>query len=220
MLKKVVVFDCGIGGELFADYIENELAIIDVIRVIDWRHSPSDYKSPHFVRKTVAEILRPYLNQVDVIVFANLFISLTCLDYFIHKYPSQKFSGFSFSTPPASRGRRILILSTKSLHALPAYHLYKYRLRAKTSEFDCDEWLNLLSHGRLTLEHLKNDLIAATSQFKPQQLYFTSTHLAKIKPMFRHVFGPTIKMEDGFLKAYRDLCDQLGLRGAKAGKRK
>ncbi len=42
MLKKVVVFDCGIGGELFADYIENELAIIDVVRVIDWRHSPSD----------------------------------------------------------------------------------------------------------------------------------------------------------------------------------
>ena len=38
-MLKVVVFDSGYGGELFADYLEEELPLVDIVRVIDWRNA-------------------------------------------------------------------------------------------------------------------------------------------------------------------------------------
>ncbi len=44
MLRIVVFFDSGWGGELVARYLEQELEIVEVIRVIDWGHAPYSEK--------------------------------------------------------------------------------------------------------------------------------------------------------------------------------
>ena len=38
-MLKVVVFDSGFGGELFADYFEEEMPVVEIVRVIDWRNA-------------------------------------------------------------------------------------------------------------------------------------------------------------------------------------
>ena len=39
-MTKIAVFGCGWGGELFADYLEKELAIAEVVRLHDYPHAP------------------------------------------------------------------------------------------------------------------------------------------------------------------------------------
>lgn len=218
MLKKIVIFDIGFGGELFADYVEKELAIIDTIRVIDWRESPNLYKNPHLARKNALEILRPYINKVDVIVIANYFISSIGLDYFRDRYPSQKFVGFSFPQDSA-RNQRAFILPTKSLRMLPSYQLFKYRLHAKTQEFDCEAWARMMDDGELTPAKITEDL-QPFADFKPQKVYMLCTHLPKIKPTIRKIFGGNVKIEDGYKQTYKDLCVALGFKGIDGRKKK
>ena len=38
-MLKIVVLDSGFGGELFADKLNDQLSIVEVIRVIDWRNA-------------------------------------------------------------------------------------------------------------------------------------------------------------------------------------
>ena len=45
-MLKIVVFDSGFGGELFADIIEEELPVVEVIRVIDWRNAKELQNNP------------------------------------------------------------------------------------------------------------------------------------------------------------------------------
>ena len=90
-MLKVVVFDSGYGGELFADYLSEEIGTIEVIRVIDWRNAEDLQKSARLARKITENTLRPYLGQVDLIVFANYLLSVTSLKYFRRKYKKQKY---------------------------------------------------------------------------------------------------------------------------------
>ena len=95
-MNHIVVFDSGYGGELFADYIEKEVPILETIRVIDWQQSQQTYQNPKTARARTLEKLRPYINHTEAIIITNQLVSTTSLEYFRKKYPSQKFSGFSF----------------------------------------------------------------------------------------------------------------------------
>ena len=95
-MLKVVVFDGGYGGEIFADKLESELTVIKVIRVIDWRHADQFLKNPRCARQAAREALRPYIGRVDLIIFANYFLSATSLKFFQHKFRNQAFLGLKF----------------------------------------------------------------------------------------------------------------------------
>ena len=98
-MLKVVVYDGGYGGELFADYLEENLPIVEVIRVIDWRNASAITKSARSARRTAKAALSPYLGQVDLIIFANHLLSITGLRYFRRHYPNQKFLGLHLEPP-------------------------------------------------------------------------------------------------------------------------
>lgn len=95
-MLKVVVFDSGYGGELFADYLQENLPILQVVRVIDWRNSSIINTKYKEARKITESALLPYINKVDLIIFANHLLSVTSLKYFKRKYPYQKFIGIEF----------------------------------------------------------------------------------------------------------------------------
>ena len=70
-MLKVVVFDNGYGGEFFADLLKEELPVIEIIRVIDWRHAKEIQESPRKARQLAKDALRPYIGRVDLIIFAR-----------------------------------------------------------------------------------------------------------------------------------------------------
>ncbi len=217
MLKKVVVFDNGYGGELFADYIEEEVPIVEVIRVIDWLGSANFYKSSYQARSEALSSLRPYVGRVDLIVVANHLVSETSLKFLQRKYPNQKFSGFTMEKPRTSKAERALILTTKASRSTLEYHAIRRRLKLKTREFECDHWAKLIDEGKITKEVIKEDL-AKFADFKPQLIIIGCAQLVEIKPILRKIYGPTVSISDGYKTALKTVCKELGFRGGLGSK--
>ena len=212
MLKKVVVFDNGYGGELFADYIEDEIPIVEVIRVIDWAGSAKFYKNVFQARNEALSCLRSYIDRVDLIVIANHLVSETSLKFFRRRFSNQKFSGITIEKPKSSKAERALILTTKASRNSIEYHANKYRLGLKTRELDCDNWAKLIDEGKLTKEIIEQDL-TKFSDFKPQLIIIGCSQLVEIKPILRKIYGPTVAISDGYKTALKSICKELGLRG-------
>ena len=212
MLKKVVVFDNGFGGELFADYIEKEIPIIEPIRVIDWRNSASYYGKPRAAQEKALKALRPYINRSDIIIVSNQLVSLTSLKKFQRKFPKQKFTGLVPHLTYQSSKKRTLIITTKSTRGTISYRFFKLKIHSRKKEFECDKWAQLIDEGE-EMEQLVIDEMRPYKKFAPQQIILFCSHLMDIKPILRKIYGPTVAIIDGYKNTITDVCRELGIRG-------
>ncbi|MBR2543437.1 hypothetical protein IKF03_02490 [Candidatus Saccharibacteria bacterium] len=221
-MLKVVVFDSGFGGELFADYLENELPIVEVIRVIDWRNADKVLKNSRSARKVAEQTLRPYINQVDLIIFANNLLSLTSLRYFRRKYKTQKFIGLPLESPSTFIKKDVLILATSGVAKTINFHNFNLRLHRKSKTLVLDSWLSKIDDGELSFSEIRNTLktFLLGTNFSPQEIILACSHLNDIKPELKNVFGAGIKIYDGFKIATRQACKTLNLRGGNFRKKK
>ena len=213
-MLKVVVFDSGYGGELFADYLEEELPIIEVIRVIDWRNAEQILKNPKLAREAAEKALQPYIGKVDLIVFANHLLSITSLKYFCREYKQQPFIGLKLNNKNIT-GRPTLVLTTKSITKTFYYFWFLRQTQAKTIIFD--DWPTLIDDGELTNHKIKRDLkllLAQNDNFKPEQIVLGCSQFVDLKSELIKFFGHNIKIIDGFEPALREVCQTLKLRGA------
>lgn len=215
MLKKIVIFDSGFGGELFADYVEAKMPIFEVIRVIDWRHSADIIKSPRLARQHALAALRQYIGRVDAIVFANYLLSLTSLRYFRRKFKHQTFIGFDFERP--LRHRTSLILTTTAVTKTPRFHLATFG--RKTISATLDDWPALIDDGELDPTFIRRSVVGYKT-FKPTVIYLACTQFTDFVPLLRKIFGPTTKICDGYRNTLTSICHTLRIRGALDGKRK
>ncbi len=210
MLKKVVVFDSGFGGELFANYIEKEIPIVEVIRVIDWRNLDIITNNPKEARNVTEAAIRSYIGHVDLIIFANYLVTVMDLKYFQRKYPNQKFMGFAM---PQIRSERTLIITSKALRKSHGFKKYLHSfddVRSRTIE--CDSWIPLIDDAELTEDQVRKDL-SQLKGFLPQTVALAYTNLIDIKPMLFKIFGPIVNITDGYRDTLHDVCQELGLRG-------
>ncbi len=212
-MLKVVVFDSGFGGELFADYLETELPILEVIRVIDWRNASEALSSSKLARASAEKALQPYLNKVDLIVFANHLLSRTSLKYFRHKYKKQVFVGFNLNNN--FNRKTTLILTTKAVAKTLKYLQFSHYGQLKIAVFE--DWPALIDDGELTNHKVKQDLKAfllKNDNFTPEQIILGCSQFVDLKNEISKFFGHNIKILDGFEPALREVCQSLKLRGA------
>lgn len=215
-MLKIAVFDCGFGGELFADHLENELPIVQVIRVIDRRSAGDCFRNWHDARKAAEKAIRPYLGKVDLIVIANYLLASTSLTYFRRKYKAQKFIGFSLYQKRIINKRPTLVITTKATTRSLTYVNFAHRIKAKTVCFDT--WPLLIDHGAMTDDKFRRDLNAAMSHisdFSPKQILLACGHFTELKPAFRSVFGHNVRIIDGYDDVMHDVYAALNLRGAR-----
>lgn len=204
-LKKIIIFDNSFGGELFADYIEKELPIFDITRVICWDEKLS--------RDTTIQKMRPYINHADLIILLNPFLTITALGYVRKKFPKQNFIGLNLTSKiPKRRSKRILFLTTKQTRQTITYQLHRLSLGLKTRIIDCDEWIKLIDDGEYVEETMRRDL-EILGKFKPQLVILDHATLLEIKPELRKYFGPTVAIRDGFKETFNELCTTLNIRG-------
>ncbi len=208
-MRKVVVFDSGFGGELFADYIEKEIPVVEVIRIIDWRNLDTITNNPREARNVTEEAIRPYIGHADIIIFANYLITFMDLKYFQQKYKNQKFMGFAM---PQVNSDRTLILTSKALRKSLKYKSFIHKLHLKTRTLDCDKWIQLIDDAELTEEQIRKDL-KRIGEFEPHSIALVYTNFIDIKPMLQKIFGPIIHISDGYRETLHNLCLELGLRG-------
>lgn len=211
-MLKIAVFDTGFGGELFADRLEETLPIVKVIRVIDWRNALKVEQHPREARKITEEALRPYIGTVDLIVIANYLISAVSLSHFRHKYPSQKFIGFTLR-PRRIAARPTLFLTTRATTKNLVYFTTSHKLKAKT--ICLDRWPHLIDDGELTADNFKNDLQPAIDRinFSPNQVMLACGQFTDLLPEFRKFFGHNTRIVDSFSDTLEEVYKILRIPG-------
>lgn len=209
-MLKIVIFDSGYGGELFADYLEQELPVVDIIRVIDWRHAEEIQRKPKSARKFAEESLRPYIGKVDLIVFANYLLSITSLKYFRRQYQNQAFIGLNFYHPCNFRCRTALI-TTEAVAKTFTCKYFAHQIKAKI--YALDDWPILIDDGELGHAKIRRDL-APIKTNKPNQLILACSQFVDIEDELRKNLGHNIKIIDNFNQTARDICHLLKIRGA------
>ena len=214
-MLKIVVFDGGFGGELFADYLNEKLPIVDVIRVIDWRNADKLLTKAKEARKVAETSLRPYLGKTDLIVFANHFLTITSLKYFCRKYKNQKFIGLNLKQPDSFEKRDTLILTTKAVTKTINFHNYLFRLKRKVKILALDSWPAKIDDGELSYEEISKtiNLSLLKENFKPKDVILACAQFSDIKTEIRACLGHNMKIYDSFDDAFRKTCKVLRIRG-------
>ena len=211
-MLKIAVFDTGYGGELFADRLERELPIVEVIRIIAWRNAKKIEEHPFTARRLAEESLRPYIGNVDLLVIANYQIAATSLSYFRRKYPEQKFVGFTLK-PKRIAKRPTIILTTKSTTRNLAYISATHSLKAKT--ICLDRWPALIDDGELTDNDFKTDLEPALQRIanlKSHQIFLACGQFSDCIPKFRKIFGHNARIVDSFEHTIHETYRALNIR--------
>lgn len=161
-MLKIVVCDSGWGGELVADFLSEELSMVEVIRVIDWPHAPYYDRDPATIGQLVETALGYYLNQVDLVVLGGYTTSLA-LDYLRSNYPDQRFVGMSHSLKyilhtknyPSRVG---LLAGKQTLDSGLAKQLHRDLPHSVFIPFDCSAWENLIDDGELSAAQIQAEL--------------------------------------------------------------
>lgn len=212
---KVVVFDSGFGGELFADLLEEELPIIEVIRVIDWRHADQLLKNAKTARLAASEALRPYIGKVDLIVFANHLLSLTSLKFFRQKYKNQKFIGFNLKAPDTFIDQELLVLTTTAILRSLKYHKFIHQLKRRVVTLTVDDWPAKIDDGELSVDEIRATIgrFTLANGFEPSGVILACAQLNDIITDLEKVFIKRVKIHSSFNDALRDTCKTLKIRG-------
>ena len=210
-MLKIVVFDSGFGGELFADYLEEELPIVEIIRVIDWRHANELQDDQHSARKVAEEALAPYIGKVDMIVFANYLLTVTSLRYFRKKYATQNFTGLNLYLEDSRGEASTVVLTTRALARTTKYHHYAHRIKAKTVVLN--DWPLLIDDGELSHEKFCLDLLPSKLNYAPLKLILALGQLRELEPKLREFYGYNVKIIDHFDDTFREICHTLKIKG-------
>ena len=220
-MLKIVVFDGGFGGELFADKLEEALPVVEVIRVIDWRNAEALVIKARSARQVAEKALGPYLGKVDLIVLANHLLTVTSLRYFRRKYPKQKFIGLPIEEPKRPIKREILILTTRAVARTFNYRHFVWKLRIKSKTLALDTWPAKIDDGELTgAEIVKTLESVAVMREKPMDIILACAQFSDIKDELSEYFKSNVKVYDSFDTTIREICRVLKIRGGVGRKRR
>lgn len=161
-MLRVVVFDGGWGGKNVANYLTEELGVVEVECVIDDSHSPYELLTPEEICALAEESLRPYLNKVDLIVLGG-YVSSLALDILQNRYPHQRFVGMGVDYRLIYKTRRrpqaITVMGDELLVHLPVWEELRHRLPdVSLIAPDCSGWESLIDMGEMSPEVIKTEL--------------------------------------------------------------
>ena len=213
-MLKIVVFDSGYGGEFLADKIEEELPVIDVIRVIDWRNADKILTSPKEARRIAREDLRPYIGRVDLIVFANHLITATSLKFFRRKFKNQRFIGLGLKKPKTPTKDSTIILTTKAVTRTISYYNFILHLNHKPKTIVLNSWPEKIDDGELNFSEINDTLKDLVDRSTcSQEIFLFCSQFYDIKSELVKLFGNTVKIHDGFNDSIREICRILKIKG-------
>lgn len=216
-MLKVVVMDSGWGGEMVANYIEEELAILEVIRVIDWRNAPYAGKSRMEILRCIETALRPYLGRADAVVLAGFMPSLV-VDALRRRHPGVKFVDFNLDKLRITGVpvKKVMILADSRLREMAEYKELRWRAWLWTTEImepDCDAWRRMIDEGEMNKEFLRRELAPYLEGERVDVLLVANTHFWDIKRELVEILKWQVRVVDYRQGILRELCKALRLRG-------
>ena len=216
-MHKIAIIDSGYGGEFLADRFEEEVGVIEVIRVIDWRHDKQYLSNPRTARGLAEAVLRPYIGKVEVIVLANHLLSATSLKHFQRKYPKQVFIGLKLKKSDSFTRKNIIILTTKALTKTMEYRGFLFALKKhRVKTMFIDSWLAKIDNGELNFADVEESIaeFMEKKRIVPDEIILGSSQLEDIKPDLKRLFGRKVKIHSSFDHVIRETCKLLRIRGS------
>lgn len=215
-MLKVVVFDSGWGGEMVADYIEEELSVVEVIRVIDWRNAPYADKNCQEIQRLAEDVLMPFIGNVDLIVLGG-FVFRFLVDSLRKRFPEQKF--VTVEMKPMSISLRathnVMILANQKLKETEYYQKIKNSLElCNIVEPQCDHWTGLIDEGTMTEKILWRELRTFADQ-KIDTVLVMNTHFWDIEEEIERILGYQVRVVDQRELLKRQICMALEFEGAR-----
>ena len=213
-MLKIVVYDCGVGGVLFANYLQRELPVVEVIRLTDPQNSELSTSSRREARRNAEAALRPYIGKVDLIVLANHFLTITSLRYFRQKHPEQRFLGFALPSTSQNKNRRVLILTTPAVSRTLAFHVYTHRIRQKTTTLAHADLPARIDEARFSLEVINKKIVQPMSsrKFDPKEIVLACSHFSALVHQLVRVYGKGIRIDDSYYETLRAIHRTLGIK--------
>lgn len=212
-MLKIAVFDSGWGGELFADYLEEQLPVAEIIRIIDWRSGVYEEKSVGEVQKCAEAAMKPYIGKVDVIMIASMAANLNAANFMRDKYPEQKFIGFPLTLELIKKQReaKVLALGTRALTENPrAETAIARRKKLEVERRDLTAWLRLIDDGEMEEEIVENEL-KRVHDF--DIVTIECPYFMDLRAQIEKLCGWQTEVMDPFKAVLRELCAYLRLRG-------
>ncbi len=219
-MLKVVIFDSGYGGESIADRLSEEIPVIDVIRVIDWRHAKEIQESAKEARSFAEEALRPYIGKVDLIIFANYLLSITSLKYFAKKYENQEFLGLGLEKPCTFVKRDTLILTTQAITKTFTFKSFIFGLRNKAKVLTLEDWPARIDDGELQFDEIKEVIRSGLTSpdGSPVDLILMCSQFIDIAPELKKAVTGNVQICDGTREIFSSIYKKLHLRGGSGRK--
>lgn len=221
-MLKAVVLDSGWGGEMFADFLEGELKMIEVERVIDWREGAYAELTHEKIKLLVEAAAKPYVGKVAVIVLASYVATVVALEELKTKYPTQRFVGFepklSEKLVKKEGRRRVLMLACDLVRESREYLKEKERLkRFEIIEPCCQDWTRQVDDGEMDEKKARIGL-AGTGEIDIVLLY--GTNFLDMKELLEKIYGWGVWVVDDFQRVLREVCAALKLKGVDGRRKK
>lgn len=164
-MKRILVFDFGSGGEQVASYLEQELSVVEVVRLIDWSNPTCDNFFPAEIPRLAERLIHPYVGRFDLIVLGG-YIAALALPFLQREFPDQLFLGVSIDYQKiikyANRSRQVVTLASPALPESIWFDDYRHQipgLELKTP--NCTGWEQLINDRKVSVDLLKADLMDA-----------------------------------------------------------
>lgn len=219
-MLKVVIFDSGYGGENIADQLAEEIPVIEIIRVIDWRHAKEIQSSAKDARYFAEEALRPYIGKVDLIIFANYLLSITSLKYFKRKYEKQKFLGLGLERPCSFVKKDTLILTTRAVAKTFTFRSFTFTLRNSPKILILEDWPARIDDGELPFDEIKKVIQQNLSipDDSPVDIILACSQFIDIRSELEKTTKGNVQICDGTREVFSAIYKKLRLRGGSGRK--
>lgn len=195
---KIVVYSQGVGGEVFAEMVEQKFPVMEIIKL----ESP-EQKSTGRVRKQrrkIEEMIVPYIGKADLIVLASYDATVVALKYLRIKYPEQNFIGMSW---PVIRedDTPAVILTSGLVRNSWAFARFRHRLPGQVVVKEC------VKFDKQEIKYLARQM----RKMKPKNVVIGSLDLLARDEVWGEVcYG--IRVLDGYKATLKNLCRVLKIK--------
>ena len=204
-MKRIIVFDLGRGGEVLAKEIAETLPC-EVVSLTADRYQGLPL-SPGEMRRIAERELLGYLGTDDVIMLAEIDVALAVKSYLKRRYPKQVILG-GIKKLRFGKGKFVVFASERLKRCLN-YQLMKARSE-NMSEARCDYIERKI--GRYDINVM--DVNASMWGMEGKTVVFLSTIFTAERKRLRGLMPKDVKMIDLNKILIREMCLELGLRGA------
>lgn len=165
-MKKIGVFDSGIGGRSVANALEKAFPSQEVIFISDSKNLPYGTKTPEKLKELVKPKMQKFIERdVDIIVIACNTVSTTILDY-VKKIVDVPVIGVIPMVKEAAeltKSNAIAVCATPTTLKSETYGLLKnkYAKDIKVLEPDCSGWTKMIEDNKIDRKQISQRIDSA-----------------------------------------------------------